>query len=292
VGDDGSLGILDDTDSLRRVLRHNQTRAWKASEYNVVEPAAGDCVYARGTLDDERQLVLDTLWANIAKLEGGLLDINSRAKRIRLAKKGRAGKPQGEVDITVKDDTIVRGDDGRETFGNVDKLKKKSDVVLIAYSDPVTRTFTAHRVEAHEAFGAGQVSPEPSARAASRDGLSRKPTAEASTHFPIARRGNASFFCCGNVSGCGYSCGSSSGGYCGNVAAARTTWRGPKSAPAGHTAAAAALSRTTHATDAARNSTARTHAPATPFSSRSPIAARPCAVGALDARAMTRCDLT
>jgi len=78
--------------------------------------------------------------ANIAKLECEIVDLDPRATKIRLAKKGRGGKAQGE---------------------------ETSD----------------------EAFGAGQVSPEPTAHSGSRHGTSRKPTAEASIHSPVARRG-------------------------------------------------------------------------------------------------------
>jgi hypothetical protein len=206
VADDGGLSILDDTDSVRHVRRDGATRAWKASEFNVVEPAAGDCVYARGVPDEEGVLVLETLWANITKLEGDLQSVDAKSKELRLAKKGRGGRSEGVIELNLKDDTIVRGDDGRESSGNADKLKKNSPVVIIGYGDPATRELTAHRVEAFETFGASD-----------SDGkAARHRKARAATHFSIARRGNASFFCCGNVSGCGWSCGSSGGGYCGN----------------------------------------------------------------------------
>jgi hypothetical protein len=97
-------------------------------------------------------------------------------------------------------------------------MKAGDDLVVIAFRDTTTGDLIAHRMEASEAFGQGAVSPEPSPVAGTMHTSGRRPqdhglVAHAATHFPIARQGNASWFCCGNVSGCGQ-CGSSGGGYC------------------------------------------------------------------------------
>lgn len=226
VSDDGALRIFNEDGAVQAVRRHSGTASWKASYVNRTDVAVGDCVFTRGEHDDNDQLILNTVWANIGKFEGDLTSLDVKRKTLRLAKKGRLGRPEGELSLRLKDDTIVRGDDGRESQGDLGKLKPKSSVVIVSYGDPETRELTVHRIEAVEVFGSGVISPEPP-EPAKRDSRSR-PIARAATHFPIARRGNASFFCCGNVSGCGYSCGSSTSGACGNCRSSLNHMAWPK----------------------------------------------------------------
>jgi hypothetical protein len=205
ITDDGGLTVIDLDGNARRAKLESSSRHWKAGTWNEVDYAVGDCVMGRGELDAEQALHIDKVWANIGKINGKLTTKGSKKVKIKKEKTDKL------LDVDLTDATIVRDDDGNETHGSAEKLKADEDVVLIAYTDPATNALVAHRLEAYQAFGADQTSPEPgSARSRQR--------AHSADHgaFSVARRGNASYFCCGGVHGCNDRCGSlGSNGYCG-----------------------------------------------------------------------------
>jgi hypothetical protein len=198
IGDDGRLSVIDSDGRARRAQLVGSSRYWKASAWNTFDYAVGDCVMGRGELDADDVLRLDSAWANIHNLRGTVDE--HVGGRIKLR-----GTDRKLYDVKVKDSTIVRDDSGDESRGNGRKVKRGQDAIVIAYTNRATGQLVAHRLEAFETFGEGRVTAEPARHSGKK--------ARAASHFNVARQGNASWFCCGNVSGCGH-CGSSGTAYC------------------------------------------------------------------------------
>lgn len=188
----GYASVLDLDDQLRTVQIASGTRVWKGGRWNREELAPKDCVMGRGTLDGDETLVIDNLWANIRNYRGALQRVREDTVTVR-AEDGQL------YSASISPDTsVISSDGGQGPDGDVSSLSLGEDAVVIVSADPGTGKLTATRIETFD--DRGQVSPEPSGPANALG-------------FNIARRGNASWFCCGNVSGCGR-CGASNQGYC------------------------------------------------------------------------------
>jgi hypothetical protein len=194
AGEDGTLSVVDLDDRLRTLRSESASRFWKAGGWNGAEIAPNDCIWARGQLEGDSGLAVENLWANMVNLRGELRSV--LGDTLSLA------ADNGELfAVAATPKTTVVGPTGEVLEGVLSLLAIGEYTMVIGYRDPASKELTATRVESFAALD--EVSPESTVEAA-----------DMTAAFTVARRGNASWFCCGNVSGCGH-CGASNQGYCG-----------------------------------------------------------------------------
>lgn len=211
VGGDGLLTIFDGDGRERAARLVDATRYWKASRWNVRDIAPGDCVTGRGALNDAGELELEVAWANIGRFVGECTSVGRDSFEIR-----HAGRRISTIQVT--DDTIFRDLRGRESFGDLTVISSDLPLFVISHNDGPAGQEVAHRVE----VAGPSVADTVDAGLAIVNGLVEDhwpSTPVTGRHnqpnFDVARRGNASYFCCGSQA-CGSRCGSlGTNGKCG-----------------------------------------------------------------------------
>ena len=197
TGSGGAVAVIDAANRLHRLQLHSATGAWKNGQYNRDALQEGDCLYARGQRDEAGVLAVDSLWANIASIRAEVRGVGRGHLSI-------ASRSHGVRDVAILNRTIVADHDGREgSGGDVSGFSAGDSILMIASADPRSGALTASRVISL------MVGP-------SEDSLGTSPPAGGpiTKAFTADRTGVTSWFCCGNVSGCGAGCGSSGAGAC------------------------------------------------------------------------------
>jgi hypothetical protein len=205
VKTDGTI-IASDLDSTLRVLEVlPSSRIWKAGQWNTYPVAAGDCIFARGTVGADPVFAVDKLWTNIANAYGGVASVGSRDFAFSL-------QNGTEVSVDVTDSTEVATADGFATgIARVMSAVSATDMAqVVGYGDLHNGPFVATRVfpTVHDA----PVDPP-----SSDDGIMRQVSPQTSPLPPVCHETYnklATYFCCGDVSGCGKNCSGSTSGAC------------------------------------------------------------------------------
>lgn len=198
----GALTVMDADGRSRGARLSAESQTWKRGTWGADELEPGDCVYATGALGSDGVFGIDRVWVAIETFGARLRGVD--ASRLILDRDGR------QVEARIIDQTEVRR--GVQRLSNPSKAFRSGDVIdVVGFYERETGAFTASRIwlsdaKASAAPGHDELHPVVGEPIESPD--------ETLVLCPYTWRGLATFFCCGNVSGCGYSCGSSGQGYC------------------------------------------------------------------------------
>jgi hypothetical protein len=193
IATSGDLAILDLDSKVRLARLGTDSGVWKLGQWSLQPPSIGDCLYVRGELAADAILYVRRAWANIDSLAGETLEVTSSGATVR-------SRDDSELHLAVTDETelIVPGVGVRPSLSD---LHEGDLVQVIAYhqADEIvaTRIFVAPQDFAGTA-AAGSVGDAESLQVAAT----------------CIRKGLTTWFCCGNVSGCGRCSGSSGPGAC------------------------------------------------------------------------------
>jgi hypothetical protein len=198
------LAFLDYDGRLRRARFGGESRVWKGGDWDTQHLATGDCVYATGLLGPAGVFELDKVWVAIDTVIGTVVDVSANSVIL--------DGPNGPVEAQLTSETEFIGQDGKHARGvPVGGIRPLDDLLLVGFH---TRDglFTASRLI--------ELDPNVDPSAAEIGPIIGEPRlvptpAGPRTLCPYTWNGLSSFFCCGNVSGCTYTCGSSNDGWCG-----------------------------------------------------------------------------
>lgn len=201
VGVDGTIKVLDYDGSVRQLVVQPGSRVWKAGAFERPDILAEhDCIYARGAVNQsDSSLIVDSLWANISSFPGTVQGRTSSQLTLQLTD----GTQQRLGVVAATESDLPHGE---SIAGSVMGFAIGAPVQAVVFSDPETKQLTASRVIALETPGA----PDPA------------------VNPDVYNTGIASFFCCGNVSGCGTCHVGSGGGACGGCRSDRFHMAWPK----------------------------------------------------------------
>lgn len=209
IGPAGEITVRDPDAALRVLRIDNLSHIWKEAQWNVESLSIGDCIYARGELGSDGILSVERLWANIGSLAGSVKTVTPDELVLTL--------DSGEEHSTrVIDLTEVQAPSGAFVVGDVSGLGVGTDVQLIEFVDPQSGASTSSRVLLLSGVdGVSVAASDEDRKLLDRVGLE-------------SERGLTSWFCCGNVGGCGSGCGASGGGQCGGCRSDRNHMAWPK----------------------------------------------------------------
>lgn len=187
--------IVEDYDGqLRRLEYAPTTNVWKRARWNDADLFEGDCVYARGELGEENEIIVDRTWANIENLPGNVHDVRQKEIILRLSN-------DDLVPIRILDETRVERPNGKFQKGDATGLRSGDFVRVISFRESPLSAATIFLANV------------PSIPADVLD-LEDLPDVDIiGTGSCAAYKGLTTWFCCGNVSGCGR-CTSSGSGAC------------------------------------------------------------------------------
>lgn len=199
----GALTVLDHEDRPRPARLTGGSRSiWKSGAFGAASLDTGDCIYATGELESDGVFNIDRVWVAIDSFAATVVDATSSG--LTLDARGQTREAHLSAITEIQDGG------GRFVRGGTSKLKAGDFAHVVGYHDRSSGEFVASRVwQAFDGVTAsGEIGPV-QGRARTVDA----PDGPLVT-CPYTWKGLATFFCCGNVSGCGYSCGSSGNGWC------------------------------------------------------------------------------
>lgn len=191
-----SGAIVEDYDGqLRRIDYAPSTGLWKGARWNGSTLSEGDCVYLRGEVGAENELIVERGWANIESLAGVVQAATRKQIIVRL--------PDGNrLPIRILDETRVERPNGKFEKGDATGLRRDDFVQVIAFRESPLSAATVFLADV------------PSIPAAELD-LEDLPEIDiVGTTACAAYKGLTTWFCCGNVSGCGKCTGGSGASAC------------------------------------------------------------------------------
>jgi hypothetical protein len=211
VGADGDrIFVRNADDEVREVELTSSSGVWKRAQWNAEPVSVDDCIYVRGELDGNGVLVADRLWANIASFSGEVHDARRTSLTLQM--------PSGERRNTrVIGRTEVEDRRGGFERGSASHLRPGDVVQVVEFNEPGNQDYTASRVLL--------MSGDASTTVVDDEDIVEIDFATNQCTY----KGLTTWFCCGNVGGCGR-CGStsSSGGACGDCRSDRNHMAWPK----------------------------------------------------------------
>jgi hypothetical protein len=192
VGQTGpdAFTVRDIDSEIRTIYLTGASSVWKEGQWDETSLSEGDCLYATGESEADGTLNIERLWANINSFAAEVVGAGRGQVMVRTP----AGKvrPTGVIGLTEV--LTPRG----VAKGNASALQPGTFVQVIEFRDPATGNQTASRLISLTADTADL------------------PPVDAGATSDGTKVGLATWFCCGDVSGCGAECGSSGGGACVN----------------------------------------------------------------------------
>jgi hypothetical protein len=201
----GSLVFADYDGAIRKAAIGSGSQIWRGGDWAAEPLALGDCVYARGLLGSDGVFAIDKLWVAIASDLTTVLEASGAGVTLN-------GARWGTFDAQITPHTEFIGEDSALVRGVPSGGLAPNDGVQVVGFFTRDGKFTASRVikfDPNVQLSGSEFGPtvgEPQLVSTPEGPL---------TLCPYTWNGLSTFFCCGNVSGCNYSCGSSADGWCG-----------------------------------------------------------------------------